>query len=223
MVQLRRMPSPGDVVDARFRLEQEIGRGSVGVVFEAEDLDSGDWVALKILRPRIISEHNGVERFEREAKLASRLNSSHSIQIHGYGFHDRVEGDDGWVGLPYIIMERLHGVDLQAYLDRRGALSIGETVGILLQAAQSLAEAHKQGIVHRDLKPGNVFLCNMDSGAPEVKVLDYGVAKLVGGGGSGKGSGRLTADGMICGTPQYMAPEQALGKPLTPAVDVYAM
>ena len=221
MAQFAQMPALGDVVDARYRLEREIGRGSVGVVFEASELESGRRLALKILRPRIISEQNSVERFEREARLASRLTNPHSIQIHRFGVHH----GDGSFGLPYIAMEYLQGVDLEAYLERRGALSIGETVGILLQALESLAEAHEQGIVHRDLKPGNVFLCNTESGEPAVKVLDYGTAKLVRAtSGDPAAQLRLTADGMICGTPQCMAPEQALGKrPLTPAVDVYAM
>lgn len=213
------LPKPGDTIGGQFVLRRELGRGAHGVVFEAQQLGLERQVAIKMLLPEVLEDDGIVERFKREARLASALSSPHSVIIHAFGVHTFSAPVQE---LPYLAMEYLHGEDLACYLRRVGTLTVEQTTVILRQVLASLAEAHRKGIVHRDLKPENIFLSQRDA-TFIVKVLDFGIAKAIADTPQGQGR-RLTADGMVCGTPEYMAPEQAKGLPeITPAVDVYAV
>ncbi|GEJ59499.1 serine/threonine-protein kinase [Anaeromyxobacter diazotrophicus] len=177
--------APGEVV-GRFELVREVGRGGFGVVYEAKDRDLGRRVAFKALRPGRPLDAEQVEALRHEAESAARLNHPNLVTIHDFG---------SCPSGPYLIMELLRGEALSQRLDD-GPLSPGEAVRIAREVGQALVHAHAAGVVHRDLKPGNVFVC--ESGA--VKVLDFGLAHLLGAAGA-KG-----------GTPGYMAPEQIRGE-----------
>jgi serine/threonine protein kinase len=190
----------GDILDGRFELGRVAASGGMGVVFRGMDRQTGALVAVKLLRGT-----EGAERFRREVKVLSGL---HHPGIVGYLGHGQAQDE------LYLIMEWLEGEDLGTRL-AAVEMSLDEGVGVGLQLASALAAAHAQGIVHRDLKPSNVFLC--DWRLDRVKLLDYGIARLV-------GATNLTATGAVVGTPAYMAPEQARGdSALDARADVYAL
>jgi len=209
---------PGDSVAGRFRIVDEIGSGGFSVVFRAYQKTMQRYVALKILKPSISNDDNVIERFRREALFASHLSHPNTITLFDYG---RTE-----TGLCYIAMELLEGTELGEVIRGRGEEGLGaERVwNVLAQSAQSLAEAHRMGLIHRDLKPENIYLVEQDDDEL-VKVLDFGLSKAFGtivGGDSGAMT-PLTQEGKVFGTPLYMAPEQAMDKPISPSIDVYAM
>lgn len=216
---IAKIPAEGATIDNQFVLGRAIGRGGVGIVFEATQLGLHRKVAVKMLLPSAMGVEGVVERFQREARLASSLRHPHSVAIYSFGVYG---AEDAVQGLPYIAMEYLDGETLDAYVRRRGKLPEREVIELLTQILGSLAEAHDKGVIHRDLKPENLFLVGT-ADVPVVKVLDFGIAKAVSG-QWGSLSRKLTATGMLCGTPEYMAPEQATGEAIiTPALDVYAV
>ena len=215
---------PGDWVAGRFQIIRQLGRGGFGRVYEARQDSMGQRrIALKILAPRNAREPNAEGRFKQEALLASRLSHPNTITLFDFGATE--------AGLFYIAMEYLDGETLGMVL-RRGALSVARCEHVAVQLLRSLAEAHSIGLIHRDLKPDNIFLCQIFGERDFVKVLDFGLAKIAGVLEERAAQGQLprsartdlTLEGLVCGTPEYMAPEQARGiEPLTPACDVYAV
>jgi serine/threonine protein kinase len=200
-------------------LGPEIGRGSMGVVYEAQHIGQPGRVAIKLLLPRALVFDGVVERFQRGAVLAASLTGPHAVAIHHIGVHEpRADVEP----LPFMVMEYLEGRDLFQHISRHGQLSAEQSVSILQQVLASLEEAHDKGIIHRDLKPENLFLVGSEEDF-QVKVLDFGLAKAITE-GWGNLARRLTATGMTCGTPEYMAPEQAVGEDkVGPELDVYAL
>ena len=193
-----RAPRPGDVVGGKYIVERVIGSGGMGVVVAARHLQLGERVALKFLLTSIIDE-SFVARFLREAQLAVRIKSEHVARVLDVGTLDD--------GAPYMVMELLEGSDLDRLLRDAGPPPIEVTADYILQACEALAEAHSLGIVHRDLKPANLFLTRRSDGSPLVKVLDFGISKLVGAARGPLDRSLTRADDML-GSPQYMAPEQ---------------
>ena len=210
---------PGTLVDDAFRLVRELGRGSYGVVYEAEQVALGRRVAVKLLHPDAAMCAATRERFRREARIASSLRHPQAVDIYHCGFHI-----DAMREVPYIAMEYLEGMDLHELMVEQGRLSSDDTRALLRQALDPLIEAHDNGVVHRDIKPENLFLCRGANGsAPTVKILDFGIARAMEGSWGVSMLNRLTMRGGICGTPHYMAPELATAAELTPAVDVYSL
>jgi serine/threonine-protein kinase len=203
----------GDVVARRYRVARPLGRGGYGEVYEAERLDGGGSVALKLLHERHAHGGTTERRFEREAALAQRLQHPNIVRVLDFG-----RADDE---LPFIVFELLIGRTLRDEIAISGRLDPRRALAVTRQMLGALAYAHHAGVVHRDVKPANVFLCG-PSDAPEalVKVLDFGIAKAVLG---DTASTQLTATGQMLGTPQYMAPEQVRGEPVDARADVYAM
>ena len=189
----------GDIVASKYRVERVLGMGAMGVVVAAMHVDLDERRALKILRPQLASHPEAIERFLREARSAARLKSQHVARVHDMG---RLPS-----GAPYLVMEYLEGTDLKALLASRRRLPAGEATRYLLQACEAIGEAHRHGIVHRDLKPANLFLTRGASGAPLVKVLDFGIAKVR----TPEGGGDITGGESLLGTPLYMSPEQMRG------------
>ncbi len=184
----------------------------MGVVFEAHQDGLERRVAIKMLLPDALRYSNVVDRFKREARLASSMSHPGLVTIHAFGVEP----------LPYIVMEYLEGEDLRDHLGRRGLLPLGEALAILAPALAAVGSAHRRGVIHRDLKPENIFLAEVN-GARVVKVLDFGIARAVTA-NWGTMSERLTGTGMACGTPHYMAPEQLRGADdLGPPADVYSL
>ena len=189
---------PGDLVVANVRLERLLSEGGMGSVWVASHLTLNTEVAVKFMGADKAADPDAIARFKREASAAAQIKSPHIVQVFDHGLTAE--------GIPYIVMELLHGEDLETRL-ARGPLAVGDTLLVIRHLCKALARAHQQGIVHRDIKPANLFLVDAD-GDVFVKVLDFGIAKrtvedaLV----SSK-----TQTGTMMGTPNYMSPEQMMG------------
>jgi serine/threonine protein kinase len=201
----------GDVVDGKYRIERRLGEGGMGVVMAALHLKLDRQVALKFLGEAHRRDAAAVGRMLREARAAAKLESEHVAKV--------LDVADSDAGDPYIVMEMLSGADLAEVLRQRGTLSVGDACDYLLQACQALAEAHQHGIVHRDLKPANLFLCRRADGSDLVKVLDFGISKLV-----ASDLGVATATQSVFGSPLYMSPEQLRSsKRVDARADIWAL
>ncbi|HSF20377.1 MAG TPA: protein kinase [Vicinamibacteria bacterium] len=194
-----------------YQLERLLGRGGMGSVYLAHDPRLSRPVALKVLSPELASEKGFKERFLAEARACSRLNHPNITTIHEIGEAD---------GMHFIALELVEGETLESILEREGMLGIQRIRELAAAIAGALAHAHERGVVHRDLKPANVMISSL--GIP--KILDFGLARRVPGfvGSESQTVARLTEAGMIVGTIAYMAPEQALGKPVDARGDVFA-
>lgn len=205
--------APGDTLDDRYVLKQIIGQGGMGQVFWGEQINLGRKVAIKILRTRAEDRSEEYEaRFRREALAASRLAHPNIVQIVDYG-------QDPDLGM-YLVMEFLIGRNLAEIIDDGPAPSPHRIADILAQTLAALEAAHGSKILHRDIKPANIMACDVPGRPDFVKVLDFGIARALDG---GLGDLKLTRAGTVCGTPAYMAPEQATGKTLDGRADLYAV
>jgi tRNA A-37 threonylcarbamoyl transferase component Bud32 len=193
----------------RYLIGHLIARGAMGEVYAATHDETRKEAAIKLLQPSMLGDDQLVARFLRESEAASRLEDDHIVEIFEVG-------QLGANGAPYIAMELLRGHDLAWHLRQRGELPVDEVIALVDQVARALEAARRAGIVHRDLKPQNLFLAQQDTAAPVWKILDFGVSRLLGTGGT------LTMD-MIVGTPAYMAPEQAAGGEATHRSDVFSL
>jgi len=192
-----------------FIVEERIGAGGMGVVYRASHPLIGKQVAIKVLRPELVSEQQ-VERLLIEGRAVNAIRHPGIIDIFGFGTLPD--------GRPYIIMELLRGYSLSALIRQSGRLDAGTTVRILDEMLAALGAAHRAGVVHRDLKPGNVFMAEAADGTHAVKLVDFGIAKLV-----QSQEGPTTLEGTLLGTPEFMAPEQIRGAPSSPSMDLYAV
>jgi tRNA A-37 threonylcarbamoyl transferase component Bud32 len=206
-------PVVGRLLSERYRVLRKLGEGGMAAVYLAEHVVIQKKVALKVLAPELARREELAARFLQEARAASRIGQENVIDISDYGRAD---------GLAFFVMEYLEGQDLGALLRTSGAISWPRARAIVVQICRALRAAHALGIIHRDLKPENVFLLEREGRADFVKLLDFGIAKVPGDLG-GADSPRLTRTGMIFGTPEYMAPEQAEGKPTDHRADLYAV
>ncbi len=204
-------PLIGQVLQNRYRVIDKLGEGGMGVVYVAEHVEIEKKVALKVLREDFSKRPEVVERFRQEARSASKIGDPHIVDVTDFG-----QLEDGGV---FFAMECLEGEVLSDVMNNE-PLPLGRAAPIIRQIARALRAAHKKGIVHRDLKPENVFLVDREDAKDFVKILDFGIAKISDRDASGE---RLTKTGMIFGTPEYMSPEQASGRPLDHRVDVYAL
>jgi serine/threonine-protein kinase len=209
-------PRPGALVDGRFRVEQRLAAGGFGTIFRATHLASGHQVALKVLHADHAADPELAARFRREGAALASLRDPHTVATYELG-----EAEDGTL---FIAMELLRGASLLDRLRAGGPLPWRRALAIARAACSSLAEAHDLGIVHRDLKPGNIHL-EPRGGADFVKLLDFGVAKLMRGSRVAGGSAEqeLTRVGEAIGTLEYMAPEQIVGAPCDARTDIYAL
>jgi serine/threonine protein kinase len=203
----------GQVLQGKYKVEALIGEGGMGKVYRARQTVLDKPVVLKVLRSSLLSDERTVARFQREAKAASRLNHPNSISILDFG-------QDARSGALYIAMEYVAGKDLHQVLSREWPLPEARVVKIVVQVLSALADAHGAGVIHRDLKPENIMVENR-RGEDVVKVLDFGIAKIQD--ASGEEGPALTRAGFVCGTPEYMSPEQARGGPIDSRSDLYAV
>jgi serine/threonine-protein kinase len=192
------------VLAGTYRLLRPIGRGAMGVVYEGRRVADDRPVAVKVLRRELLEDPECRARFEREALAASRIGSPHIVEVLAFG-----GGEAG----PFLVMELLEGRSLETLLREEGPLPVDRAARILDQVLAALAAAHAAGIVHRDLKPENVFLPAHGPTPDFVKLLDFGLARVL----EGPGVTRLTAEGGLLGTVPYLAPEQVAG--LSQAID----
>jgi tRNA A-37 threonylcarbamoyl transferase component Bud32 len=200
----------GDLLAGRFEIQKMLAEGGMGRVYVAIQQPMGRKVAVKVMKQELVSDQASVKRFFREAVAVSKLSHPNTITIIDYG-----EGEGKNL---YIAMEYLEGEPLSEIMIRAGAMPLARVVNIIGQVARSLVEAHRKGVIHRDLKPENVFISNVEAGVDLVKVLDFGIAKLQQSEGT-----KITRLGYVCGTPEYMSPEQARGEEIDGRTDVYAL
>ncbi|MFO0751088.1 MAG: protein kinase [Myxococcota bacterium] len=219
------MPDPltGLILSGRYRLETRLGDGGMATVFRASRVGAlGGAVAVKLLAPRL-ARTVIAKRFEREAQVVSRLTNPHIVRIYDFDTFKLPGRDDN---LYYFAMEIVEGATLTAVLRKQGKVNFLWGIDILRQVARGLDDAHSQGIVHRDLKPSNIML-QQQRGATHVKILDFGIAALTEQTGPGQthaAAEKLTQTGFISGTPDYMAPEQAVGDAhIGPPADIYSL
>lgn len=202
----------GHIVAKRYRIVRELGRGGMGAVFEAFDVNLERSVAIKFLDPNLTKSPEAIQRFQLEAIAAGRIGHENICDVRDRGVTDE--------GMPFIVMERLEGEELNDLVHREERLAPELAVEIVLQVLGALAAAHEKGIVHRDLKPENIFLTEDSNGKLRVKLLDFGVSRFIG----ETASIRLTRTGNVIGTPSYMSPEQARGRAdLDQRCDIWAV
>jgi eukaryotic-like serine/threonine-protein kinase len=203
--------SPGEIVDQRFVLGSLLGRGASGTVYAAIDRDTGDDVALKLIHRHLVTDRQIRQRFFREASILSRLRSEYVVALRAFGEH---------AGLLYMALDLCRGASLEALMLQETAFSASRAVGVLLQICLALEDAHASGVIHRDLKPANVMIETTEGGGEHIRVLDFGMSKVLK--GEAPGATALTEANMVFGTPEYMSPEQARGEDLDATCDIYA-
>ncbi len=211
--ELRRVAGPADLPAGatlgRYRIRGEIGRGGMGVVYEAEDVTTGRVVAVKVILPHLLALPSMRERFGREARLGAVVAHDNVVRTLDLG-----EARVGDHSLHYLVMERVHGRTLRRLLEELGTVPEALLREIAVQAARGLAALHAVGVVHRDVKPENILLAD----DRRVRIMDLGVAKVAGG-----SSGALTQEGQFIGSFRYASPEQCEGREIGPSADLYAL
>jgi serine/threonine protein kinase len=204
---------PGQVLAGKYRIDEEIAKGGGGIVYAAHQLGMDRPTVVKTLLPSEALDEDALFRFEREARVASQLQHPHAVTILEFGHED---------GIAYMVMERLEGRTIREVVQEEGAMSPARVLGILKATLECVGAAHKLGIVHRDIKPANVFLCEYHGTHDFVKVIDFGIAKVVGTLDSAAEQ-TISQPGGVMGTPGYLAPEQLAGKPAGTQADLYAI
>lgn len=188
----------GQLLAGKYRVDEVLGEGGMGVVVAATDVQLERRVALKFLLPEYVEHTEAAARFLREARAAAKIRSEHVARVIDVGTLDN--------GAPYMVMEYLEGSDLAGVMAAATCLSVEDATSYVLQACEAIAEAHAHGIIHRDLKPANLFLSREPGGTAKVKVLDFGISKTTLTGGAFEPS--LTKTSALMGSPLYMSPEQ---------------
>jgi len=201
----------GQVIADRYHITRKLGEGGMGQVYLAEHVKMGRQCAIKIMTPGSMSDPDAISRFNREAANASRINHANVCAIYDFGETSE--------GLIYLAMEFIEGKSLTDLLEEAGTLPLPRAAVMIQQSAEALQAAHDFGIVHRDLKPDNIMVVTA-RGKDTVKVVDFGIAKAVGG---NEGAQKVTKTGFVVGTPEYMSPEQLSGDPVDGRSDIYSL
>jgi serine/threonine protein kinase len=194
-----------------YEFIHEIASGGMGVLFKARHVQKGNFVAIKVLKGdrQQITDH--VKRFKQEAKAATKLHHPNIVTVHEFGFSEQ--------SMPYIVMDFVEGIPLSAHIKQSGYIAIPEAMDICLQIADGLDHAHSRNVLHRDMKPSNIMLSPAQNAGHQVKIVDFGIAKML----DGEGGSLVTQSGEVFGSPPYLSPEQALGKKVDKRADVYSL
>jgi serine/threonine-protein kinase len=198
------------VFAGRYSVVRRIASGGMGAVFEVLHIETQRRRALKVMLPELLLDRQLRERFQMEARITANVETEYIVDVFDAGVDDAT-------GMPFLVMELLNGEDLAKVIEHHGSLAPEQVVTYLRQVGSALDKTHAAGIVHRDLKPENLFLTHREDGSPRVKILDFGISKVV----SDAATGGNATRGL--GTPLYMAPEQVLGQAVGPATDLYAL
>lgn len=213
LVPMGRDPLVGTCLMGKYDIIDVIGHGGMGVVYKGRQVMMDRTVAIKMLQTQHIADSMSVKRFYQEGKAASKMNHPHVITVYDFGVTANT-------GQPFIVMDYLQGVALSDLIKEEGQLGVERSIKVLSQATDALDHAHRMGVIHRDLKPSNIMLIDYEDEKDYVKVVDFGVAKLITAGGEQQ---RLTQMGEVCGSPVYMSPEQCQGLELDNRSDIYSM
>lgn len=213
LVPLARDPMIGTCLMAKYDIIDVIGHGGMGVVYKGRQVLMERTVAIKMLQSQHIADSQSVQRFLREGKATCRMNHPNIITVYDFGITPQS-------GQPFIVMDYLQGISLADQIKNDGQVSVERSINILTQATDALDHAHRAGVLHRDLKPSNIMLIDYEGEKDYVKIVDFGVAQLIGAGGEQQ---RLTQMGEVCGSPVYMSPEQCQGLELDARSDIYSM
>ncbi|MCC6953492.1 MAG: protein kinase [Deltaproteobacteria bacterium] len=208
----REDPLIGKVIDGKYRIIERLGGGGMGLVYKAEHAILNHLVAIKILRGHLANDEEYIRRFQREARMVSKLTHPNAITLHDFGISE---------GSPFFLMEFVEGRTLREVLRDDGALPLERIVRLVPQIVGALAEAHAAGIIHRDLKPENIMVTRRKDGSEWIKVLDFGIAKIQN--LDSPNETQLTRVGSIFGSPRYMAPEQSMDKGVDTRADLYSL
>lgn len=201
----------GLILENKYRIDEKVGEGGMGKVYRGTHILMDHTVAIKILHPHLSSDEIAVERFRREARAAASIRHPNAVAVTDFGVNKET-------GLSYLVMEFLEGVELRDEIKKKGRLDFEESFIITQQICLALQAAHAKGIIHRDLKPDNIWLLKSEDHFPRIKVLDFGIAKLM-----ANNVSDLTQQGVIVGTPYYMSPEQCVGDELDARSDIYSL
>ncbi|MCA9815652.1 MAG: serine/threonine protein kinase, partial [Cyanobacteria bacterium HKST-UBA01] len=212
LVPVAQDPLIGTRLAGKYDIVSVLGTGGMGVVYKGRQDVMDRVVAIKMLQAHHLNDSMSVKRFQQESKATCRLNHPHIITVYDFGISP--------TGQPYIVMDYLEGKPLSDIIKDEGHVGVDRALKIVRQASDALGHAHKQGVIHRDLKPSNIVLIDREGDKDYVKVVDFGVAKLMEEGTEGQ---KLTQMGEVCGSPVYMSPEQCQGLPLDKRSDIYSM
>ncbi|MBY0359404.1 MAG: serine/threonine-protein kinase [Candidatus Obscuribacterales bacterium] len=210
---LTKEPKAGDIFAERYEILGIIGDGGMGKVYKAKHNLMKRVVAIKLLLPHLVSSASALKRFQQEAQAASALNHPNILTVYDFGISNQ--------GMPFMVMDFLEGTNLSTLIQERGHLSINQALAIFTQACSGLAHAHQKGVIHRDLKPANLMLVDYDGQTDFLKVVDFGIAKLLQPDSST--AEPLTHTGEVFGSPLYMSPEQCRGLELDQRSDIYSL
>ena len=202
----------GEVIAGRYQIEHKLGEGAMGAVYRARHVKFGRPFAVKLLHARLLADRKVAERFDREAELAGRLRHPNVIGVVDVGETQ---------GMRYMVMDFADGDDLATLLSE-APFTPERVVNLVKQLADGLYHAHEQGLIHRDFKPENVII-ERDGDVEVPRIVDFGIAILREAGDSPEAPGRLTTNGLVLGTPHYMAPEQAVADPIDHRIDLFAL
>ncbi len=203
----------GQILNDRYKVVEEVGRGGMSAVYKGIHELMDRTVAIKVLLPQLVSDQISIKRFQQEAQAASHLQHPNVITVYDYGFVAS--------GQPYLVMDFLEGESLSDIIRRDKQVPVKRMIPIFMQACEALEHAHQKGVIHRDLKSSNIMLIDFEGKKDFVKVVDFGIAKLMP--SSGKQSQNLTQTGEVFGSPIYMSPEQCMAQSLDARSDIYSM
>jgi serine/threonine protein kinase len=196
----------------RYQVLSVLGKGGMGAVYKVKDTALDKTFAIKVLRHELVEDQASVKRFQLEARAASELTHANLAAVYSYGM--------GTKGSPYIVMDYLEGENLADLIKQEGFLDSPRAVDIFIQACEALAHAHRKGVIHRDVKPGNIIITKDENGNDYVKIVDFGIAKVLA--DPQRATQHLTQTGEVMGSPLYMSPEQGLGVALDKRSDIYS-
>lgn len=208
--------SDGSVVSIgrlRYEVLGLVGQGGMGSVYKAKGAKIDSTMAIKFLRPELVNDATAMKRFEQEVKAASGLTHPNLAAVYDHG---RTKS-----GAPFLVMDYVQGENLAEILNNEGALAPERALGIFIQVADALAHAHRKGVIHRDIKPSNIIVTGRERGVDFVKIVDFGIAKIMPSPNSN--TNKITQTAQVLGSPAYMSPEQCLGQPLDARSDIYSL
>lgn len=205
----------GKELNQTYRIDSQIALGGMGAVFRGIHLENQEFVAIKVISPHLTANSIFVKRFQREAKVGTILSHPNIVKVYEFGETPE--------GILFMAMEFIEGKTLDEYLSRSAPLNVMRSVEILRPLCDALDAAHRRNILHRDLKPANVLISKDKKGKEVIKLVDFGLVKLMQPDSEITAGSNLTAMGEACGTPYYMSPEQIIGQPLGPTADLYSL